>query len=417
MSSWFGTKKTTFTEQLLSNAVDDVSEIANEVMPTLKDDILKNMRIKNIYNNVNVKNGLQEIQTIIGTKLKDNWDDVKSTEAKRRINEKIEEYKLITTENKDVTFFERFKYAKKCLNYLKGKKSIKVVCIGNTQVGKTNTLKYLMNLPDEKIKIGKGLESDTSSITEHKCEQNGVEFVVADCPGFYDSKQRGETFYQELLKYLKDNSENSDEPIDTMLWFAKLGDIVDEKIQDTINKLARDLGTNFFGQTIIMLTYANSVKPPQSYYDDAIKILKNSTKKFKREDVDLYAWKEYTTAIKNSWKIAFNKYNPNIDIVLIENNEFENGKYDTGFGVLKDGTPIVETFYDTLFNMIGINQRSVAFVFLAGNIQDKQIDQSNTNINSNNKLTEQQTALNKVVDKAFQNDTSKEKSGGWCSII
>jgi len=77
-----------------------------------------------------------------------------------------------------------------------------------------------------------------------------------------------------------------------------MADIADEKVQNVVDRLANDLGTEFFKQTIIVLTFANSVKPPQTYYNDAINIVKESGKPINRTEIELMAWREYTSAIK-----------------------------------------------------------------------------------------------------------------------
>ena len=295
----------------------------------------------------------------------------------------------------DISFITKFNLMTRLRN-LVGKKTLKVLVIGPTMHGKSSTLKYLFNI--EKMDIGNGIKSNTSLIHEHIYTQNGVDLIVVDAPGFFDTEGRSDIFYKSLLDYIKKNDKCESTKIDIILWVSKLGDIPNAYVQGIMTKLTGDLGSEFWKKIIVVLTNANSTTPPQEYYDNATIILNcisdgtmidnygnlcnyngdcdNLTYKEQRE---ILAWKLYVALIKQQWKKYLSKYNDDIDVVMVENNREVNGSSENGEGRLKDGTLIVETFYNSLFSLLAKTKtdKSIVastFIFLSGSIEYEDID-------------------------------------------
>ena len=407
--SWiYGSKapepaKATFAEEILQTAVNDISEIVESVVPTIKEDLIKQIRISNLRENPDVKTMISRIELFAKSKLQEAASrvlttisgpfvsvnpnaedvDVEDEEVKIRkadilqkqttVEQSMAKYKKIKS-NKDVIFADMFHAARNYNYHLNNKNVIKIMNLGNTHVGKTTTIRYVFNIKNDLIPLKGNTESDTSDVTEYCIEQNGVKLISVDVPGWYDSRRRSHIFYQDILSYIKENGANSDIPIDVILWFAKLDDIIDETAQDIIQKLTNDIGPLFWKQTIIVLTHANSVIPGEYYYVEAMKCLETSKSEINEKNIELQAWSLYAEAKKQMWKRAFKKYNDDIPVVLVENNCFQNGKLKNknNTGTLKDGTRIIKEFCESLLKVISVHKQAPTFIFLAGVVKDTQ---------------------------------------------
>lgn len=397
--AWFSpAPKPSIKEEFFSNCIQDVSDLMAANVPP-REELLEAMRIKNLVKNDTLKKSLQMIKEFASKNI------VPSEVVPEKIDTIIEISDKIDT-IKDANFFEKFDLAKKISNLFSSKKTIKIACLGPTQVGKSASLKYVMNLSKEIVKEGNGIESETENINEHRYVHNEVEFIMVDFPGFFDSKNRSEQFYDGMINYFKNNGADSAKPVDIIIWFAKLGDVIDDNTQKLVNRMTNDLGTEFFKHTIIALTYANSITPPSQYWDNAIDKLKAIGQTKIPGLVEMYAWSDYCSVIKNAWRQKFCQYNENIDIVLIENNQHKNGRSETGIGRLKDHTPIVETFYTTLFKLIGSRKHAITFMFLAGTVSSDMI------------ITEHQQALDDMLSN-FIKEPPQQGSSWWppCNIL
>jgi len=277
------------------------------------------------------------------------------TETKRQVYDKMR--------RTDVSFNEKFKTMSEVVQYI-GKKNIKVIALGNTQNGKSSTIKYVFNI--EKIVTGNNMKSDTSKITEYDYVQNGITVTIVDVPGFHDTEGRAHVFYQMILKYIKDCNQSDTTKIDVILWISKIDEVITTYTQEMITKLTRDLGSDFWKKTMIVLTHSNSIVPPDFYETMAVEQLYGADKD-NDAAIELLSWKLYTHDKISMWKDTFKSYNSDINVLLVENNKRMNGTLRGKTGTLKDGTPIIETFYASLFTM-NMLKAPAMFVFLSGDV-------------------------------------------------
>jgi len=279
----------------------------------------------------------------------------------------------------------------------------------------------------DKIVPGNGVTSETSVIDEHVYTQNGVDMTIVDVPGFFDTESRSAKFYGDLLAYIKKSEKNASTKIDVILWVTKFGEVVNEYIQDMITRLTIDVGAHFWKKSIIVLTNSNSIIPPESYYVKADDILNgtvinehiNCNDFFDshgdlnyRNQCEILAWKLYVIAVQNGWKDKLSKYNDGIDIVMVENNRRANGVFENGVGRLKDGTLIVETFYDTLFKLLENYDATVIppmFTFLSGNTEQQCYSHDESESYSSSELSDD-TDLNDFEMHLYSDKKSKQNT-------
>ena len=402
----------TVSEKFLENAVNDISSIISDIAPNIKSDMIEMARlnklltdpdtkdrinaleqfaINTVNDNLNrtINNGIAGIENFVGIKKKstnpqidtDNDTNNDNRNLNQNINsqadadkkidlirKEIDNYKKIDSDKLDISFHKTFIMAKKFVYCLRERKTLKIMFLGMTQNGKTATIKYTLNIGG-KLELKGNTESDTSKIMKYKLKQNDITLTGVDTPGFGDSKNRSKIFYDMIITYIKNNNGNAVKPIDAFIWFANINDIIDEYTQNIISKLTEDLGIEFWKHTIIVLTHAITV-PGSEFYDRAEEILIDDGKEVTEESVKLEAWIQYKNAKIDMWKKNFKSYDINIEIALVENNHYINGKYKTGTGRLPDGAPIIEEFYKSLFTVIEDHKKAPAFVFLAGTVSE-----------------------------------------------
>jgi GTP-binding protein EngB required for normal cell division len=364
-------KDVSFTEQFITNLVNDASETVNTIYPNLKQEVLETVRVKNLGNE-SIKKAFSfvegEIRKKVNTKMSEMLTSHTNTSdnitSLNNLSEKLEAYKQSMPDKDAIEFATKRKLAERFSEVSKSTKKIKVALLGRTQVGKTATIKYILNLP---LELKGGVASDTAKITIHVYEQNGVQFISVDIPGFGDTGGKDEINFRDLIQFLRD-CQKSNEPIDLILWFAKITDVADWSMEEYIRKLNVEFGSKIWENTVVVLTCANTNSIPEEYYNLIEGQMRKEGKKVDEDgkEFKVAVWKAYVDAKKKIWISKFKPYtNKDIDIVLVENNDRENGRKKTGEGTLVDGTPIIETFYEVVFKKIGMQKSADAFLFLS----------------------------------------------------
>lgn len=294
--------------------------------------------------------------------------------------------------NKNVSLAEKLDIMSDVAQYME-KTEITILVIGNTQSGKSSTIKNLLNLDESVIEIGNGRKSCTSKINKHTYKRNNITINAYDTPGFYDTDGRSQEFYTDLINHIKKCDQNDDTKIDVVLWIAKVDEVIAEYTKNMIDKLSRDIGTNFWEKTMVILTHINTIVPPECYIKMAeLKFGVTNDEDYNPElekKIDIYAWKLFIGYKKIDWIEALNKYNPNINIVFVENNKRFNGaSKGDHISRLLDGTKIIETFYLKLFKLIEILKTPAMFTFLVGKISRDSISLESDYEDWNNSFTQ-----------------------------
>ena len=138
--------------------------------------------------------------------------------------------------------------------WLKESKRLRILVTGKTGAGKSALVNGIVG--KYVAKEGDTLDPETSKVAEYCTTINNVEVVIYDSPGLQDG-----TLNEDA--YLKDMEEKC-KKVDLVLYCTKMtekrvdsGDVV------AISKLSKAFGVNtFWKNTLIVLTFANEVKPP-----------------------------------------------------------------------------------------------------------------------------------------------------------
>lgn len=247
-------------------------------------------------------------------------------------------------------FLKSFFLVKRLIEFwYRNNMELKILLLGPSQVGKTMLIEKLFGIKKSTIKGGMG--SDTSHIKPMTQTVNKVKITFVDCPGFFDS--RGKDVEEQNMKKLMEYVENN--KFDLILYVQKCGTMIDRVHQELIKDINKKLGADIWRKTIIVLTHANEGAPEEYYKNkdgvDDITITK------------LDAWKKYTAKRIETWKKTFHQYQPNIPVVLVENNSRE-CKMIKGIPSLYDGTPILETLISQIFTVCENDKKPLAFLSL-----------------------------------------------------
>ena len=267
-------KKTSLVDDVVNHLIKEITEITKDVCPDLDEELKTKLDeakkdLKSQITKENVKNFVDS--TIC--KMEPIYENILQSFSnypnfKEQAIQAVETNKMkLNLLNVDLTGIEAKKklaqtYSKLICN--KNKKTIKIIGVGNSQQGKTSTLKYLFQLSDDKLKIKNNCSSDTSDITEYTASKYNIELIYFDCPGTSDS--RGKEYDKRnrllILNHLKKHPDT-----DVIFWVSKLDRIVDLAQQETIELFGNQID-NIWQKTIIILTCSNSSPVPDSYFDE-----------------------------------------------------------------------------------------------------------------------------------------------------
>ena len=139
-----------------------------------------------------------------------------------------------------------------------GKNNLRILVTGRTGAGKSALVNSIVGeyVADE----GDLPRGVTIKVTRYEKYVGGIVVTIYDSPGLQDGFEHKET--EE--KYMKDLEENCSE-VDLNLYCVKMTDKVRQTEIDAIVKFSNAFGMDGFWQnTLIVLTFANEVKPPKS---------------------------------------------------------------------------------------------------------------------------------------------------------
>lgn len=361
----------------------------------------------------NTKSFLKDISSV---NVNNNFKELQSNDAFKmyRFNHKLKLARRYETLTRD-----------------KGKKEIKIMALGPSQVGKTALMKQLFGLDDKEVQLKGGLQSDTTEVETREKTINGITIKYSDSPGFLDSRGQDKENLQKIMDHLKNG-------VDIILWVIKIHDIVNSSYQKLLEFLTDQFGYKIWKKTIVVLTYAND-KPPEEYFED----YDSDNESINRREILERAWATYTKEKKKLWNNTFRNVQKmyevkkpyDVPVVLVENNKFNREKID-GVGVLIDGTPILETLMTQIFLLVEKCKAPYVFLAIAGNCENlekldydeydydinvtDEIEMGPINSKDDVKLTERQIALDNASNKVGNNGSKlvRKSKGilGWCLL-
>lgn len=239
-------------------------------------------------------------------------------------------------------------------------KKIRFAVIGATGCGKTALLEKLFGL---KIRTKKGgVASDTTDVEEHEKEVNGCKIIGVDTPGVFDSRLQDEENIVKILRYFDKNR------IHLIVIVMKLDDMADKRHQDMIWCFNYKFGDKIWEHAIVVLTHANMSPPEEYYYEDNKKPddFDDFDDEPEKKKTKTEAWKAFTENKKKMWKDFFRGFgNPNIPVVLVENNGEDVSHKEGGEYYLRDGTKVWGNLMQTLLETVSVKKAPVLFSLLA----------------------------------------------------
>ena len=157
---------------------------------------------------------------------------------------------------------------------LEGRNSLTVALIGKTGAGKSRLVNALIG--KFKAKEGDTLLPETNKVAAFKTEKHGVEITVWDTPGVQDGSEHED-------EYLKQISENV-KKVDLLLYCIPMNERrIRPDDKQALEKVVNKLGTEIWKKAMIVLTFANEVKPKSTDKDSPKKCFEKRLNMFAEE--------------------------------------------------------------------------------------------------------------------------------------
>lgn len=376
---WYPKKKKTIVEDFMNDVSTELLDLTKDCLPLIQNEVKKKLNEvkEELSNNINETN-IKEIVNMSSSILANNLKNIieKNKELENPVNETIKknQSKLNIMMSNFNSFDSKLKMADEyCSLISEKKKVIKILAVGDTQQGKTSTVKYLFQIPDSELCIKNNLESDTKEIKEYEIKKGNVTLKYVDCPGFNDSRGENQKIQnkKEITKYFQRNND-----IDLIFWVSKLDRILDSNHKQLINELT-NFSNNIWERSIIILTCANSSSIPDCYFP----INQNDTDNTE-EEIMLNAWTKYTNDKITLWKDYFSGRIKNIPVCLVENSK-RYTKLIEGVRVLKDGSPFWELLMFEVFNTVQKDKSPLSFIAM---VNKNDIEHSKALINASDRV-------------------------------
>ena len=417
-------KEQTFMETIINDFSDTVSEAGYKAIPDIErsmKEMLTDLKhqLKSEFEKQVTPENVQEVMKIVyDQSMKVCCGNKKASEV---LNNIIAAHRIkvdIATNPKFNVkdYEEKLRLAQTYLKSILGhdKKAIKIVALGETQQGKTSTIKYLFQLSDDELKVKKGLESDTIRITEYIIEKYGITLIFVDFPGFHDTRgPRQEKKNKESIEdYFRDNKD-----IDIILLVSRIGCVLDSKQKGAIEELTKKYSSKMWEKCIVILTYANSESIPSTYYP---KTEEDSDYEYE-EGEEIEIWESYVYDKIKVWKDYFKKVAPNMSICPVENSKRHTQKVE-GVRVLKNGIPFWEDLMYEIFRMVDGCKAPLALLAVAD-------EQEETRPSAGEHRAEVNNAANRVMQDisaqvamphtsaSTPSSTPTPTKSSWCFII
>ena len=146
----------------------------------------------------------------------------------------------------------------------RGKDSLRILVTGRTGAGKSALVNSIVG--EYVAEEGYYQYGETTEVTKYEKKVGDIVVTIYDSPGLQDGIK--DKHVEE--EYLKDLERNCRE-VDLNLFCVRMNDMIRSNEIDAIKKLSNAFGRDKFWQnTLIVLTFANEVKPPKPRFSHDI---------------------------------------------------------------------------------------------------------------------------------------------------
>ena len=141
-----------------------------------------------------------------------------------------------------------------------GKGGLRILVTGRTGAGKSALVNSIVA---EYVAVeGDSPWGETIEVAKYEKKVGEIDVVIYDSPGLQDGTLSADKKKEE--QYLKDLQQKCRE-VDLNLYCVKMSDNMRSSEEDAIEKFSNTFGMDKFWQnTLIVLTFANEIKPPKS---------------------------------------------------------------------------------------------------------------------------------------------------------
>ena len=156
---------------------------------------------------------------------------------------------------------------------LQERDSLTIALVGKTGVGKSQLVNALVG--DFKADEGNSLHPETKRVEVFQSEKHGVQIKIWDTPGVQDGTGQEDDYLQQIHENVKD--------VDLLLYCVAMTDTrFRPEDKAAIRNIVDKLGTEIWKKAMIVLTFANQVRPNSSYGGSAKKYFEETLAQFRK---------------------------------------------------------------------------------------------------------------------------------------